>query len=210
MKFLIVGSLFVAGASAQLVHYPNGAVAPYDPNNAAATAAHLQANAEAGKLINPFGVHTPGWPSPSTTTARGRRRCLTPLPTWSPTPTVLLPPSTPMLLLPPPTTTPPRPPMATTPSLAPQTSTLLPLWCTVARSVRPRCLSTWSPVTPPLPISTPSLDTMWPSPLSPPPSPPTPTAPSCLPSPLTLSRPVKLTLLPSPRLAGRSARLRCL
>merc|ERR1719320_1608392 len=60
MKFLIVGSLFVAGASAQLVHYPNGAVAPYDPNNAAATAAHLQANAEAGKLINPFGVHAPG------------------------------------------------------------------------------------------------------------------------------------------------------
>jgi len=60
MQFLIVGSLFVAGASAQLVHYPNGAVAPYDPNNAAATAAHLQANAEAGKLINPFGVHAPG------------------------------------------------------------------------------------------------------------------------------------------------------
>merc|ERR1712165_227964 len=60
MKFLIVGSLFVAGASAQLVHYPNGAVAPYDPNNAAATAAHLQANAEAGKLINPFGVHASG------------------------------------------------------------------------------------------------------------------------------------------------------
>merc|ERR1711936_907413 len=60
MQFLIVGSLFVAGASAQLVHYPNGAVAPYDPNNAAATAAHLQANAEAGKLINPFGVHTSG------------------------------------------------------------------------------------------------------------------------------------------------------
>jgi len=42
------------------VHYPNGAVAPYDPNNAAATAAHLQANAEAGKLINPFGVHASG------------------------------------------------------------------------------------------------------------------------------------------------------
>merc|ERR1712226_1344063 len=60
MQFLIVGSLFVAGASAQLVHYPNGAVAPYDPNNAAATAAHLQANAEAGKLINPFGVHASG------------------------------------------------------------------------------------------------------------------------------------------------------
>jgi len=60
MQFLIVGSLFVAGASAQLVHYPNGAVAPYDPNNAAATAAHLQANVEAGKLINPFGVHASG------------------------------------------------------------------------------------------------------------------------------------------------------
>merc|ERR1740128_679135 len=60
MQFLIVGSLFVAGASAQLVHYPNGAVAPYDPNNAAATAAHLQATAEAGKLINPFGVHATG------------------------------------------------------------------------------------------------------------------------------------------------------
>merc|ERR1712226_1243421 len=60
MQFLIVGSLLVAGASAQLVHYPNGAVAPYDPNNAAATAAHLQANAEAGKLINPFGVHASG------------------------------------------------------------------------------------------------------------------------------------------------------
>merc|ERR1712080_379354 len=60
MQFLIVGSLFVAGASARLVHYPNGAVAPYDPNNAAATAAHLQANVEAGKLINPFGVHASG------------------------------------------------------------------------------------------------------------------------------------------------------
>merc|ERR1712080_119604 len=60
MQFLIVGSLFVAGASAQLVHCPNGAVAPYDPNNAAATAAHLQANVEAGKLINPFGVHASG------------------------------------------------------------------------------------------------------------------------------------------------------
>merc|ERR1711934_833967 len=60
MQFLIVGSLFVAGASAQLVHYPNGAIAPYDPNNAAATAAHLEATAEAGKLINPFGVHATG------------------------------------------------------------------------------------------------------------------------------------------------------
>ena len=42
------------------MHYPICAVAPYDPNNAAATAAHLQANAEAGKLINPFGVHASG------------------------------------------------------------------------------------------------------------------------------------------------------
>ena len=50
----------MAGSSAQLVYYPNGAVAPYDPANAAATAAHLQATAEAGKLINPFGVHATG------------------------------------------------------------------------------------------------------------------------------------------------------
>lgn len=54
----------MAGASAQLVYYPNGAVAPYDPNNAAATAAHLEATAEAGKLINPFGVHATGLYAP--------------------------------------------------------------------------------------------------------------------------------------------------
>lgn len=59
-----VVSLLAAGTSAQLIHYPNGAVAPYDPANAAATAAHLQATAEAGKLINPFGVHTTGLYAP--------------------------------------------------------------------------------------------------------------------------------------------------
>merc|ERR1719251_848129 len=64
MQFLTVVSLLVAGTSAQLIHYPNGAVAPFDPNNAAATAAHLTATAEAGKLINPFGVHTTGLYAP--------------------------------------------------------------------------------------------------------------------------------------------------
>jgi hypothetical protein len=56
----IVASLLVAGASAQLVYYANGAVAPYDPANAAATAAHLQATAEAGGLVNAFGVQPLG------------------------------------------------------------------------------------------------------------------------------------------------------
>merc|ERR1711864_42138 len=60
MQFLIAASLLIAGSSAQLVIYPNGAIAPFDPNNAAATREHLEANAEAGKLINPYGVHTTG------------------------------------------------------------------------------------------------------------------------------------------------------
>merc|ERR1719220_1519025 len=64
MQFLTVVSLLGAGTSAQLIHYPNGAVAPFDPANAAATAAHLTATAEAGKLINPFGVHTTGLYAP--------------------------------------------------------------------------------------------------------------------------------------------------
>merc|ERR1719220_1511188 len=64
MQFLTVVSLLVAGTSAQLIHYPNGAVAPFDPNNAAATAAHLTATAEAGKLINPFGAHPTGLYAP--------------------------------------------------------------------------------------------------------------------------------------------------
>jgi len=60
MQFLIAASFIVAGTSATLVAYPNGAIAPFDPANAAATADHLAANAEAGKLINPYGVHTTG------------------------------------------------------------------------------------------------------------------------------------------------------
>merc|ERR1719225_612879 len=61
MQFLTVVSLLVAGTSAQLIHYPNGAVPPFDapPNGALvpeepadvveARAAHLAAVAEAGR-----------------------------------------------------------------------------------------------------------------------------------------------------------------
>merc|ERR1719516_52420 len=61
MQCLIVLSLVQAAwAAPQLVAYPNGAVAPFDPNNAKATAEHLQATAEAGKLVNPYNVHAIG------------------------------------------------------------------------------------------------------------------------------------------------------
>merc|ERR1719228_2294854 len=62
MQFLIVGSLFVAGASAQLVHYPNGAVAPFDPNVAAATAYHYSAKATTGyyPFVGAANVHPAG------------------------------------------------------------------------------------------------------------------------------------------------------
>merc|ERR1711962_1949200 len=56
MQFLIVSSLLVA-AHAQLVAYPNGAVAPFDPNNAAATKEHFAALAEAGSIVNPYTTH---------------------------------------------------------------------------------------------------------------------------------------------------------
>merc|ERR1711939_432314 len=56
MQFLIVSSLLVA-AHAQLVAYPNGAVAPYDPNNAAATKEHFVALSEAGAVVNPYFTH---------------------------------------------------------------------------------------------------------------------------------------------------------
>merc|ERR1712241_1426985 len=52
MQFLIFSSLLVA-AHAQLVVYPNGAVAPFDPNNAAATKEHF----EAGAVVNPYTTH---------------------------------------------------------------------------------------------------------------------------------------------------------
>merc|ERR1712233_233065 len=189
MQFLIVGSLFVAGASAQLVHYPNGAVAPYDPNNAAATAAHLLASS-----------------IPYITTARGRHRCLTPPPTWSPTPTVPSPPLTPMLLPPLPTTTLPRPLMAIIPSLVlPMCTPLVPL-CTDARSARLRSPSPWSPATLTPPTSVVSLVTL--PPLSPP-SLLTPMVLSCLLSPLMLLRPVRLTSPLLLRQEGRNVRLRC-
>merc|ERR1711887_418912 len=56
MQFLIASSLFAAAAS-QLVVYPNGAVAPYDPNNAAATKEHFEALNEAGAVVNPYFTH---------------------------------------------------------------------------------------------------------------------------------------------------------
>merc|ERR1711973_24063 len=56
MQFLIASSLFAAAAS-QLVVYPNAAVAPYDPNNAAATKEHFEALSEAGATVNPYFTH---------------------------------------------------------------------------------------------------------------------------------------------------------
>merc|ERR1711990_1162316 len=56
MQFLILASVLVA-AQAQLVAYPNGAVAPFDPNNAAATKEHFAALAEAGSIVNPYTTH---------------------------------------------------------------------------------------------------------------------------------------------------------
>merc|ERR1712110_184103 len=56
MQFLILASVLVA-AQAQLVVYPNGAVAPFDPNNAAATKEHFAALAEAGSIVNPYTTH---------------------------------------------------------------------------------------------------------------------------------------------------------
>merc|ERR1712083_1123128 len=56
MQFLILASVLVA-AQAQLVAYPNGAVAPFDPNNAAATKEHFEALNEAGAVVNPYFTH---------------------------------------------------------------------------------------------------------------------------------------------------------
>merc|ERR1712203_184392 len=56
MQFLIVSGV-LAAATAQLVVYPNGAVAPFDPNNAAATKEHFAALAEAGSIVNPYNTH---------------------------------------------------------------------------------------------------------------------------------------------------------
>merc|ERR1712142_445608 len=56
MQYLVVLSL-ASLAAGQLVVYPNGAVAPFDPNNAAATKEHFAALAEAGAAVNPYNVH---------------------------------------------------------------------------------------------------------------------------------------------------------
>merc|ERR1712221_48604 len=58
MKTFALGVLCCASLSAgQLVAYPNGAVAPFDPNNAAATQDHFEALAEAGSIVNPYNTH---------------------------------------------------------------------------------------------------------------------------------------------------------
>merc|ERR1711936_791861 len=77
MQFLILSSVLVA-AHAQLVVYPNGAVAPFDPNNAAATKEHFAALAEAGSVVNPFNTHAqdlavPHLPAPIYYSGFGKR-----------------------------------------------------------------------------------------------------------------------------------------
>merc|ERR1712112_400119 len=59
MQYLILSvvSVSLATVSGQLVAYPNGAVAPYDPNNAAATKEHFAALSEAGAVVNPYFTH---------------------------------------------------------------------------------------------------------------------------------------------------------
>merc|ERR1712227_680872 len=57
MQYLILSVVGLATVSGQLVAYPNGAVAPYDPNNAAATKEHFAALSEAGAVVNPYFTH---------------------------------------------------------------------------------------------------------------------------------------------------------
>merc|ERR1711884_4454 len=56
-QILLAATLAAAQAAPQLVAYPNGAVAPFDPANAEATAEHLKALEEAGGAANPFTIH---------------------------------------------------------------------------------------------------------------------------------------------------------
>merc|ERR1711976_581203 len=56
MQFLIATALF-ASSTAQLVVYPNGGGAPFDPNNAAATKEHFAALNEASAAVNPYFTH---------------------------------------------------------------------------------------------------------------------------------------------------------
>merc|ERR1719243_565434 len=59
MQYLILSVVGVslATVSGQVVAYPNGAVAPFDPNNAAATKEHFEALNEAGAIVNPYFTH---------------------------------------------------------------------------------------------------------------------------------------------------------
>merc|ERR1719297_479859 len=66
MQYLILSVVGVslATVSGQLVAYPNGAVAPFDPNNAAATKEHFEALNEAGAIVNPYFTHAQGVAAP--------------------------------------------------------------------------------------------------------------------------------------------------
>merc|ERR1711983_104170 len=57
MGILSVVGVSLATVSGQLVAYPNGAVAPYDPNHGAATKEHFAALSEAGAVVNPYFTH---------------------------------------------------------------------------------------------------------------------------------------------------------
>merc|ERR1711884_949589 len=143
MQFLIFSSLLVA-AHAQLVAYPNGAVAPFDPNNAAATKEHFAALAEAGSIVNPYTTHAQDLAVPVVVPAAGLyygKRSADPqvvgadgLVTY---PNGAVAPFNPTWLLLLPSTTLPRPPTAPTfpwPELP--MSTLPQLWSTDVRSAR--------------------------------------------------------------------------
>merc|ERR1712098_706505 len=102
MQFLIAASLLVAGSTAQLVTYPNGAVAPFDPNVAIATANHYAAKIAHGSYFpyaGALGVHPA-----AAVYGRKKREAQLPVNLVSDTPTTsdtaslpLLPPSLPPL-----------------------------------------------------------------------------------------------------------------
>merc|ERR1712033_138695 len=88
----LVALSLIGYASAGLVHYPNGAVVPFDPYNQAATAAHLatrgyghywkreaEADADAGLIAGGLVSYSNGAVVPLTPTTR-----LPPLPTLPP------------------------------------------------------------------------------------------------------------------------------
>merc|ERR1711915_494013 len=72
---ILFGLVAVVAGSGPLVLYPNGAVAPFDPNNAAATAGHFAALAEAGQLVvNPYNVYATNLVQAYAPTLIGRRK----------------------------------------------------------------------------------------------------------------------------------------